>query len=227
MTTLLKPIPVRKTLVQKQIRTFTTRDFENIFRTTPTRAKYFLETQTDEGLLTRLKKGVYALNTDLPSGEEIANSLYRPSYISFDYALAYWGFIPEMPYAITSATTKPTREFVAANRGFSYFTIKPEAYTGYTLIKTNRRISQKGEEVNFSEINTSSEAGAFLMAEPEKAIVDYLYFVSLGKREFNDRLLVEPGAVNDKKLQYYSQLFNRKSLTKLVERTMHDSQRHH
>src|SRR2546429_112334 len=133
MSTLLKPLQVRETLLDKKVRTFTTRDFENIFRTSPTRAKYFLETQTDEGLLTRLKRGIYALKTDLPSAEVIANSLYRPSYISFDYALAYWGLIPEMPYAITSATTKPTRDFIANNRAFSYFTIKPEAYTGYML----------------------------------------------------------------------------------------------
>jgi hypothetical protein len=226
MNTLLKPLQVRETLLDKQVRTFTTRDFENIFRTSPTKAKYFLETQTYEGLLTRLKKGIYALKTDLPSAEEIANSLYKPSYISFDYALAYYGFIPEMPYTITSATTKPTRDFVANNRGFSFFTIKPEAYTGYRLIKTTRRTSLKGEDLYFSEMKSNAEVGAFLMAEPEKALVDYLYFVSLGKKMLNDRLFIEPGAIEERKLFEYARLYNRKSLIKLVERTLHDSQQH-
>jgi predicted transcriptional regulator of viral defense system len=79
MNTLLKPLQVRETLLQKKVRTFTTHDFENIFRTTPTKTKSLLETQTTQGLLIRLKRGVYALKTDLPSREEIANSLYRPS----------------------------------------------------------------------------------------------------------------------------------------------------
>ena len=34
--------------------------------------KYFLEKETDHGLLTRLKKGLYALKTDYPCEEEIA-----------------------------------------------------------------------------------------------------------------------------------------------------------
>ena len=76
MNTLLKPLQVRETLLQKKVRTFTTHDFENIFRTTPTNTKYFLETQTAEGVFIRLKRGVYALKTDLPSQEEIAHSLF-------------------------------------------------------------------------------------------------------------------------------------------------------
>lgn len=217
MNTLLKPLQVRETLLQKKVRTFTMRDFENIFRSSPTRTKYFLETQTDEGLLTRLKRGVYALKTDLPSGEEIANSLYRPSYISFEYALAYWGILPEMPYAITSATTKPTRDFIANDRAFTYFTIKSEAYTGYILVNTNRRLSVKDGNIRLNEIETSSNVGKFLMAEPEKALVDYLYFVSLGKKMENDRLYIEPGSIDKIKARGYAELYNRKKLIELLE----------
>lgn len=224
MNTLLKPLPVREVLLDKQVRTFTTRDFENIFRTSHTKTKYFLETQTEAGLLTRLKKGIYALKTDLPSAEEIANSLYKPSYISFDYALAYYGLIPEMPYAITSATTKPTRDFVANNRGFSYFTIKPEAYTGYKLVGI-RRNSLKGEDLYFNEI-VNNAADSFLIAEPEKALVDYLYFVTLGKKMLNDRLFFEKGTLDRHKLFEYAKLYDRKSLIILIERMLHDSQQH-
>jgi hypothetical protein len=214
MNTLLKPLQIRETLLQKRVRTFTTHDFENIFHVSPTRAKYFLETQVDEGLLSRLKKGMYALKTDLPSGEEIANNLYRPSYISFEYALAYWGILPEMPYAITSATTKPTREFIVNNVAFTYNTIKPEAYTGYELTRTNTRTSLKG---NKTLLNNISDTGAFLMAEPEKALVDYLYFVTLGKKMENDRLYIEPGTLSRSKLMKYARLYNRKRLIDLVK----------
>lgn len=214
MNTLLKPIQVRETLLHKNVRTFTTQDFETIFRTTPKRTKHFLRTQTEEGLLTRLKKGMYALKTDLPGSEEIANSLYRPSYISFEYALAFWGILPEMPYSMTSATTKPTRDFVVNGRGFSYFTIKPEAYTGYKLVSSNNRNSLKNNFMYFSEMEKER---AFLMAEPEKALVDYLYFVSLGKKTMNDRLYIKPGLLSKRKLMAYAKLYNRRRLTELVK----------
>jgi predicted transcriptional regulator of viral defense system len=218
MNTLLKPLQVRETLLQKKVRTFTTHDFENIFRTTPTKTKSLLETQTTQGLLIRLKRGVYALKTDLPSWEEIANSLYRPSYISFEYALAYWGIMPEMPYSVTSATTKPTRKFTANNISFAYYSIKEEAYTGYASINVVRRISLKSKEVHlFETAQTGSSMGSFLIAEPEKALVDYLYFVSLGKKMENDRLSIEPGTVDEAKAHTYARLYNKKELTELLE----------
>jgi hypothetical protein len=218
MNTLLKPLQVRETLLKKGVRTFTVHDFESIFHTSPSKTKYFLETQTEEGLLARLKQGIYALKTDLPSEEEIANSLYKPSYISFEYALAYWGIMPEMPYIVTSATTKPTRQFTANNISFAYYSIKKEAYTGYMLIKTNKDALIKGRDVNFIETEQSVPGiGSFFMAEPEKALVDYLYFVSLGKRMGNDRLYTEKNVLDRKKLQAYAQLYKRKKLAELLQ----------
>lgn len=217
MNTILKPLQVRETLLDKNVRTFTTHDFESIFHTSYTRTKYFLETQTQEGLFTRLKKGMYALKTDLPSGEEIANSLYRPSYVSFEYALAYWGMLPEMPYTITSATTKPTRDFIVNGMAFTYFTIKSEAYTGYMLLKTNRRTSLKNRSVYLSEMENITDTGSFLLAEPEKALVDFLYFVSLGKKLPNDRLYIEPGSLSKAKVKRYARLYKRDKLNELVK----------
>jgi len=209
MNTLLKPLKVRETLLDKKAYTFTQLDFENIFQVTPTRAKYFLESQTDEGLLTRLKRGIYALKTDLPSAEEIANALYKPSYISFDYALALYKILPEMPYAITSATTKPTRDLVSDGRAYSYFTIKTEAYTGYKLVSVDNPNPLKDDLVHFAEMNSGR---AYLIAEPEKALVDYLYFVSIGKRILNDRLFIKPGTLNKRKVIKYANLYHRKRL---------------
>jgi hypothetical protein len=217
MNTLLKPLQVRETLLQKKVRIFTAQDFEKIFQTTATQAKYFLETQTNQGLLTRLKRGVYALKTDLPSQEEIANRLYRPSYISFEYALAYWGIMPEMPYTLTSATTKPTRQFTVNEISYAYYSIQEKAYTGYMLINTNRRISEKGKIASLNEmVQKDLSVGSFLMAEPEKALVDYLYFVALGKRMENDRLFIEPGSIDKTKAHSYAKLYNKKKLTELL-----------
>lgn len=216
MYTLLKPLQVRETLLEKGIRLFTSRDFARIFHTTPFNTRYFLETQTHTGLLSRLKQGIYALKTDLPSQEEVANALYRPSYISFEYALAYWKMIPEMPYTITSATTKPTRNFTTDNMSYGYFTIKRKAYTGYILRKVDRSNPEKSNYIDFSEIKEGNLGiKSFLIAEPEKALVDYLYFVSIGKRSGNDRIYTSK-TLNKQKLKVYAQLYEREKLMELI-----------
>src|SRR5258708_25852633 len=218
MYTLLKPLQVREALLEKGIRIFTPYDFERIFHTSPLKTKYFIETQTEEGLFSRLKQGIYTLKTDYPSEEEIANALYKPSYISFEYALAYWNIIPEMPYTITSATTKPTRLFTTSNLSFGYYTIKKEAYTGYRLLKVNRSISVKTDNIDFSEI-PSGNLGikSFFIAEPEKALVDFLYFVSIGQRIVNDRVYYKSDSYSKEKLLKYAQLYERKKLMELVK----------
>lgn len=201
MYTLLKPLKVREELLKRGVKVFTAAIFEQIFVTNKDATKYFLETQTKEGLLTRLKRGVYVLKSDPPSEEEIANVLYRPSYISFEYALAYYGIIPEMTYMITSATTKPTRLFTVDSTEFSYRAIKLSAYTGYSLVKKDDR--------------------SFVIADKEKAFCDYLYFVSLGKSVLNDRLLQTAKNVIDlKKINKYVDLYESEQLNKLVEKIL-------
>ena len=195
MSTLLEPLQVREELLKRNVRVFTSEEFSRIFHVSTNSIKYFLEKQTDQGLFLRLKNGVYTLKTDFPNEEEIANALYKPSYISFEYALAYYGMLPEMPYSITSATTKSTRSFSISFVSLSYYTIKQEAYTGYSLIKTATK--------------------AFLIADREKALVDYLYFVSIGKRTLNDRLILKD--IDKNKLLNYGKLFKRNKLIKIIE----------
>jgi len=53
-----------------------------------------------------------------------------------------------------------------------------------------------------------------LLAEPEKALADYLYFVDLKKISLNDRLNLK--GVHKGKLWKFIQLFKRKSLLKKI-----------
>ncbi len=198
MSTLLKPFSVRAELLKRHIYVFTPRDFGRLFRTTPEQTKHFLEENTGDGILLRLKRGLYALQDPLPSEEEIANLLYRPSYISFEYALAFYHVLPEMVYVITSTTTKPTRTFTVADKTFSYSTIRKDAFTGYGPHQREGR--------------------TILIAEPEKALVDYLYFVALGKKSANERLNVS--SLNTQKIHQYAALFQRPKLTELVNQIL-------
>ena len=175
---------------------FTPLEFRRVFPKSQDQIQYFLETQTQQGLFIRLKKGLYALKTDLPADEEIANALYKPSYLSFEYAMAKYGIIPESPYNLTSATTNPTRVFSIDHLAFSYFTIKQGAYTGYYLDTTGGR--------------------KVLIAEREKALADYLYFVSIGQRSFNDRFNVSK--LDKDKLTEYAKLFQRDKVIELMEK---------
>jgi len=200
----MKPIKIREELLNRQIRIFTPEEFRRIFDIAPYQSKYFLETQVKEGLFVRLKKGLYALQTDIPSEEEIANKLYMPSYLSFEYALGYYNLIPEMPYTVTSATTKPTRLFIVNGISYRYQSIKVEAFSGYMLKK--------------------SAHASFLIAEPEKALVDYLYFVALRKSAYSERLMqnlsdkgyYKTKGLEKKVIDRYADLYEMKKLDRLV-----------
>ncbi len=85
------------------------------------------------GELIRLKKGFYTFSKayltrpiDLIS---VANTLYSPSYVSFDYALSFYGMIPERVSEITSATSKNEKLFDTQIGRFSYKKTLLQAYS--------------------------------------------------------------------------------------------------
>ncbi len=113
------------------------------------------------GLLVNLKKGIYLLNKGdrriEPSNMYLANQLYAPSYVSLEYALSFHGLIPERVHEVTSVTTKKTARISNEFARFSYRHVVPSAFRGFKIIK-----DQNGLDV--------------FMAEPEKAVLDFLYF---------------------------------------------------
>lgn len=173
----MKWIEIENKLRGGGFRLFTAREFQQVTGSGAISAKFLLIRYTRRGLLRRLKRGVYALKSFMPSKWGIANRLYKPSYISLSSALSYYGIIPESVYAVTSITTKTTREFEADGTVYIYRAIKRCAFRGYKSVEI-------GEET-------------VLIAEKEKALADYLYFVFLKKEKMNNRLNMR-GA--DKKL---------------------------
>lgn len=114
----------------------------------------------DKGLIIRLKRGLYLLNEDdrriNPNRSFIASQIYMPSYVSLEYALNFYGLIPERVDKVTSVTTKKTARFNPPFGTFIYQHIKPEAFRGFKSV-----IDENGL--------------TYFIAEPEKAIVDFLY----------------------------------------------------
>lgn len=156
-----------ETILEKRMLYFTLYDLERLFISHQSGLKKFLTRKVNEGKLIRLKKNLYCLKRKIPSDYLIANILYQPSYLSLEFALSYYSIIPETVYSITSVTPKPTREFVVNGKVFTYQTIKKRAFSGYLPKQTDSQ--------------------TFLIATLEKALADYLYFVSLGKKKINDR----------------------------------------
>lgn len=187
-------IKVEKTLKDFGVSLFTPAEFARIFATTPISAQKFLERYAKKGVFARPKKGLYFYPGDRRSEMALANLIYAPSYVSFESALSYYHIIPEAVYSITSATTKPTREFKLKEIIYSYTTIKKAAFTGYIPTEIYGEIAQ--------------------IATPEKALCDYLYLVGLGKKTLNDRL--DTRSVNFGELRRFARLFARKRLNKII-----------
>ena len=149
----------------------------------------------NRGWIYALKKGVYELSYPkdfIIPDMHIANKLYSPSYVSLETALSNYSIIPEVAMAVTSITTKPTRRFKNKHGLFLYHTIKADAFTGYFIDK------QAGFDI--------------FIAEPEKALVDYIYFKSYHNKKFNikeerlDKDIISK--LNAKKIYKYAKLFN-------------------
>jgi len=192
----IQPLVVAEKLGERGIMIFTPREFSRIFKTPSNQTHYFLETYTKRGLLVRLKKDLYTLKTKFPNEEIIANALYKPSYLSLEYALSCYGIIPESVYTITSITTKATVSFDVQGKEFLYRRIKKEAYTGYVPEKKDDK--------------------TIFIAEPEKSLADYLYFVSLGRKTLNDR--IDCSKLNKEKVIKYCKLFKRKNLNQIIDK---------
>lgn len=64
-----------------------------------------IKRMSDRGEIIKITKNLYETDKETP-GFLVANAIYGPSYLSFDYALAYYGLIPEAVYVYTSATFK-------------------------------------------------------------------------------------------------------------------------
>jgi len=189
-------INLERTLKARGVKLFSPLELRRLLGVSPVAATFLVHRYARQGGLIKLRKGLYCLADQPPSDLAMANRLYAPSYVSFEYALAYHRLIPEAAYTVTSATPRPTYTIAAAGKRFEYHRIKRPAYTGYEPV--------------------TLDGGTVLLATPEKALVDYLYFVSLNKTILNDRL--RAGKLVRGKVAAYATLFGRPSLLRLVHR---------
>ena len=191
---ILNRLKVEKELLEKNNLIFSPLELKQIFNVSKESASFFINYNLKKDFFVKLKNGLYTFKHHYPSEFEIANKVYAPSYVSLEYALSFYNIIPETVYSITSVTSKTTREFVINNISYTYSKIKKSAFTGY--------------------VKKHFDGQTVLIADAEKAFIDYLYFVYLGKKVIYDRIEVKN--LDKKKLIYYANLFKKKSLIKLL-----------
>lgn len=181
----LRVIYVQRELVRRGLVIFSVNDFARIFKVKQKTARAFLAYNLKKGVFLRMKRGVYIYSANPPTKFEMANYLWKPSYITFETALSSHGIIPETVYTITSATTRSSKEFNFENQIYKYYQIKKKLFFGYKPIKIRDKV--------------------VLMADKEKALLDYLYLVSLKKQLINERLDLKK--IDKKKLGKYLNYF--------------------
>lgn len=141
---------------------------------------------TEKGLLVKLRNNLYVLNEHdrkwNPSRFFLAGQIYAPSYISTESALGFYDLIPERVTDITCISAKKTALFTNDFGSFVYQHVKAEEFGGFLSREDENRLP-------------------FLMATPEKALIDYLY-LNVKKFDTGDSNVFE----GSWRLQNYEQL---------------------
>ncbi|MFT5387867.1 MAG: putative transcriptional regulator of viral defense system [Candidatus Omnitrophota bacterium] len=112
------------------------------------------------GKLIQLRRGIYLLPRIYQKKKcdtfYIGNYLKRPSYVSFEKALEFYGLIPEAVFICGSVTTKRPVKYETDVGVFDYKHIQTKYFWGYDSLTLNNE--------------------TIFIALPEKALLDFFYF---------------------------------------------------
>lgn len=170
---------------------FSVRDVRLMFPEEADYANTILKRLKKAGVIVPVIRGFYRLSDVTFEAENIATTVMYPSYVSFESALSKYGIINQGLFGLTLATTRHSKRIRIEGVTCEYSQIKPKLFFGFNLLN-----------------------GVYI-AEPEKALLDTLYLISLGKKEINYEEWYVSGLDRDK-VTRYSQAFGKK-ITKLAE----------
>lgn len=136
----------------------------------------------DAGVIFQSAHGFYALKQENLDVEKLATQLYYPSYISFESALSKYDVINQGMYGLSLATTRHSKKIALAGVDCEYSQLKPALFFGFDLVNDT------------------------YLAQAEKAFLDLIYLMCLGKRKGNTSEW-ELGVLNQKKLVEYAAFY--------------------
>ena len=142
-----------------------------------------------KGYLIPIRRDLYLIKNGkrvLLNSFEIATIIYGPSYVSFESALSYHGWIPEAVRTTTCASVKRAKEFETPLGIFSYEHIPIKAFS-------------------FGVEQHQQDALTLFIASPVKALADIVYARKRTWNSINDlsedlRIEIESFQNSDRKL---------------------------
>ena len=163
-----------------------------------------------QGYIVRLRRGRFSFPEFGKNPDFVrlaANKIYKPSYISLQYALAFYGMIPETVVQLTCVTSLKTASFENGWGQFVYQNLKPSLFFGYAPYPIE---------------HPSANGQYFLMATPEKALLDFLYLNPFYKtqEDFESLRLDEDfmtDSLDHERLGCYLEKFESKALNRRVK----------
>ena len=179
-------------LQSKQLPFFTLTDFSQLFNISNQQTLYKKIARLEEKkIIQKLIKGKYRFLLNPVNDFLTANFLYQPSYVSLESALSFYGIITGFSYQITSMAIKKTKTIEIDRQEFKYSRIANHLFWGYE--------KQEG----------------FLLAEREKALLDYIYLGVKGLRALSfDEM--ELSDIDTNKLVIYAKKFNNRKIMKII-----------
>lgn len=154
-----------KILHQKKVSLFDIADAKKIFKVKKENTLYkLLQRLEKSGVIKRIIKGKYLFTFQEVGDFELANFLINPSYISLESALSFYGILPQFPYTVTSITPLKSQKIIYQGKEYEF--------------------THLGSKYFFSFVKKDK----FLIATPEKALLDELYLMAkkLRKIHFED-----------------------------------------
>lgn len=165
-----------------------------------------------QGKIIRIKKGLYIFGENWRKAplcvEMIANLIYGPSCVSFEYALMQYGLLVDRATVVTSLAIGDTKIFSTPLGIFEYRAIPPEKF------KVGIEYKSLGKE------------GGYFIACKEKALVDLVYrtpgirTISQLRHYLFEEMRIEESLLQDLDftiLKKLSQAYKKKSITLLTK----------
>jgi predicted transcriptional regulator of viral defense system len=111
--------------------------------------------------LIRLRRDIYVIKDNAIDYRLIAQQIDDSSYVSFESALAEYGILSQIPYALILATNKKSKTIFLGDQEIIYRKIKKDLFGGYVMVEKIK------------------------IATPEKALLDLIYLKYRGKSKLS------------------------------------------
>lgn len=134
-------------------------DLYHILNKTADSRQAIIKRAIQQGYLIPIRRDLYLIKNGkkaLPNCFEISTIIYGPSYVSFESALSYHGWIPEAVRTTTCASVKRAKEFETPIGIFSYEHIPIKAFS-------------------LGIVQHQQNALTLFIASPVKALADMVY----------------------------------------------------